>query len=381
LTVDLELAVKGLQKTRDPGLKQRLESWFEDVVRHLKNELNDVDVRVASGDPLAKCWPDFRKIERKCVDFFGECLAFSVGDMLRAPEAGLDGGLCAIADVMLADLSRKARVRWGRLTVVSEREYYQDLAQIIRLRYPATTAWDLTVAAHEFGHFVGPNYWTNEKPPLCPFRDYLKSALKKDPFPEMSENHIHEYFADLFAIWALGPAYACTCILGRFDPSVYPFAGSNTHPGDGHRAHAILWALEQMEAEDEADLKPSFAETTERLKAHWQACLAASNVSESVIPADERKLRDDRVTKLWEIITSHFKQVRYQGWGRAVILAGRGLEVEAEGLRSPELTSGDVLRDVLNAASHLRLTSEGNDASGAISGRALTLCRKLAGGG
>ena len=234
---------------RDPGLKLRLKPCFDELVRDLKNRLRDARHLRRGVDPLADCWQKFHQVDRECVDFFGECLAFSLGDILRAPETGLDGGLCAVADVLLDDLSHKSRIRWRRLTVVSEREYYQNLAQIIRLRYPATTAWDLPVAAHEFGHFAGPNYWTEDKPPRCPFRDYLSQALKTDP-SEQSTNHINEYFADLFAVWALGPAYGCTCILGRFNPSGYPFADGYTHPGDGHRAHAILWALKQMDAEN-----------------------------------------------------------------------------------------------------------------------------------
>ena len=181
---------------------------------------------------------------------------------------------------MLDDLAQKSGVRWRRLTVVSEREYYQDLAQIIRLRYPVTTIWDLPVAAHEFGHFAGPNYKTQDVPPRCPFEIYLTQALENDPLPEQSANHINEYFADLFAVWTLGPAYGCTCILGRFNPSADPFKGTYSHPGDGHRAHAILWALDQMDAENKKNLEPSFGTSIALLKDHWQTCLREANASE-----------------------------------------------------------------------------------------------------
>ena len=183
---------------------------------------------------------------------------------------------------------------------MSEREYHQDLAQIIRLRYPATTAWDLPIAAHEFGHFAGPNYRTEDEPPRYHFLECLaklKKVLRADEMPEQAENHIHEYFADLFAVWTLGPAYACTCILGRFDPSGYPFANPYTHPGDGHRAHAVLWALAQMDAENRETFKASFSDSIGRLEDHWQACLREANTSESVITAQERELRDDRIAR------------------------------------------------------------------------------------
>jgi len=385
LEADLESAVRGLEKTRDPGLKLRLKPCFDELVHDLRERLKDVGTRVAAGDSVASCWQKFHKVDGECVDFFGECLAFSLGDIVRAPEAGLDGGLCAVADVLLDELSRKSNVRWRRLTVVSEREYYQDLAQIIRLRYPATTVWDLPVAAHEFGHFAGPNYQTEDKPPRFPFGDYLskevEKAVKDGELPKQAENHIQEYFADLFAVWALGPAYGCTCILGRFDPSQDPFAGSYTHPGDGHRAHAVLWALEQMDAENKRSFKPSFNDSIVRLRDHWQACLAAANPLESVITKKERELRDRRIKELWAVVTTHFRPVRYDSWGRAANLAGRTMQVTTKNLLAAGSSKGDVLRDVLNAASRMRLTTEGEDAWRAISARALELCREVAAAG
>ncbi len=52
--------------------------------------------------------------------------------------------------------------------------------------------------------------------------------------------HVHELSADVFATYTLGPAYAFTCIVGRFDPSnaYYTWPGSPStpiHPRLGER--------------------------------------------------------------------------------------------------------------------------------------------------
>ena len=112
LQTDLESAVRDLAKTRNPGLKKRLKPCFDNLVRGLRTRLSDIGAGVANGDPLAACWQKFHKLDTECVEFFGECLAFSVGDALRAPEPRSTAG-CALSPISCSTTSPKSPASAG----------------------------------------------------------------------------------------------------------------------------------------------------------------------------------------------------------------------------------------------------------------------------
>src|SRR5262249_16861778 len=138
--------------------------------------------------------------------------------------------------------------------------------RIIRLRFPEWRIWDLPLAAHELGHVViGENLESEEKPEnadqriLTPFIQRQRASLvRQDPgFKQMSmkrrsgvqqaaqwaESRIHEFLADAFATYTMGPAYACSAILLRLHPLIDAKDG---RPSDAQRAHVILSMLKWM---------------------------------------------------------------------------------------------------------------------------------------
>ena len=184
------------------------------------------------GNPPARTqpswWETLAKVRSETALPMVECLAFALGPLVRGipwqGDRGLDNGFCDLADEMLRELGVRSPQNWSRRTVLSDSEFITDPAQIIRIRFPVTSIWDLPVAAHEFGHLLG----QGSRSPLQPRIEALAYGYQE-------RNWVHEHFADLFATYVLGPAFACTCLLTRFDPSMDPTVNSETHPSHGAR--------------------------------------------------------------------------------------------------------------------------------------------------
>lgn len=302
-----------------------------------------VQSEVERGKSLKDCWVDFRKIRQACVPLFEESLALVEGALVRG--AKLDNGLCQIADALLDELSTKADVAWGRFTILAEGEFFGEMAQIIRLRFPEVSIWNLPIAAHEFGHFVGPEL--KQPGPFgtfrYPFQEELKISAQESP---QSWSFLHEYFADLFATYTLGPAFACTCILLRFDPMT-AFQDTGKHPGYAKRFYMIRKTLEKMNI-------GSYLGIVNYLDNVWQQSLKAAEIGELLQPEMTQSL-DGLLEKLYDLVTTELAPIQYKDLPRAYRLSRLLLEErEATDIVEPEHT----LVDALNAAWICRIEVE-----------------------
>src|SRR5580698_440487 len=107
---------------------------------------------------------------------------------------------------MLAELAAAVTLRTPQLTTLAESEFYRRSSRVIRLRYPASTVWDLPVLAHEFAHSFGPLWLVQNAVDPHPRETFVRDA-------DLGSLRINdEYFCDLLATFLLGPAYACTCL-------------------------------------------------------------------------------------------------------------------------------------------------------------------------
>lgn len=365
LEQDLSEAKAALKMPQiDEALRSRVIALFEEQFTQQLQDLHELSELVEDNQPLQACWSSFQDTRRTCGPLFEECLALRAGALVRS--AGADNGLCQIADALLDDLSKRLDIPWGRFTILSEREFFGEMAQVIRLRFPEVSIWKLPIAAHEFGHFVGPQL---KKPAgagtyTYPFQDELRRAARQG-----SQNwfHLHEHFADLFAANALGIAFAGTCMLLRFNP-INAFTDTERHPGHAKRLYIIHRALQKMNL-------GAYQGFIDRLEEIWQQNVKAAGSRAQLEPQETLQL-DVLLDKLYEIAGSKLVLIQYKDFVHAYSLANSLLtDGEAAHIVKPEHT----LTDALNAAWMWRIEHEveDNDLLSEIGARVIKICHEI----
>ncbi len=312
-------------------LLQRVRLQFEARILETSDAL--AEARRMAADPaceLVEAWDVFRPARTQCEPLLAESLAVLEGALARS--ARLDDGLCDAVDQLVGEISRYALRNWTTFTILYEGELYSTLADVIRIRFPSAGIWDLPIAAHECGHFISRKVW--ERDSADSSRDAFQDFLIVNQAVPGSRlwRHLNEYFADVFATFAMGPAYPLSTLLLRFDPSK-PDAEQETHPSPAKRAHVIIETLEWM---DRKSVERPFAGLIEELRSQWkppdsQACVQL----------------DDYLDQLHPVVDRNFRLARYQTWTQASFLAGR--------LAEDSPAPGSSVRDMLNAAWLARL--------------------------
>lgn len=335
----------------DDDLRERVQNLFEKKITQQLHELSMVMIAAEENQPLTICWTRFRNSRKVCVPLFEECLALIEGALVRG--TGLDKGLCRIADTLLDDLSLRADIPWGRFTILAEKEFFGEMAQIIRLRFPEVSIWNLPITAHEFGHFIGPELKQAEIGGTFryPFQEELQKIKN-----QKGRAFLHEHFADLFATYTLGPAFACTCILLRFDP-IKAFEDTKEHPGHAKRFYVIRKTLEKM------NLGPYQGIVT-HLDRIWQQSLRAVGLREQLAQENALQL-DNKFDILYDLVITELATIQYKSVPRAYrlsrILSTTDAEteqiVQAASKQEPEHT----LVDILNAAWICRIEIDDRD--------------------
>jgi hypothetical protein len=355
LARELRQAKDNLRLPRDEVLRERMQDVLGGEIREHQQALKMVQDDVHKNRPLDMCWNTFGIVRKDCRDTLAECLTLTQGALAR--DAGLDQALCKVADFLLDGLDHLGPeyMKWGRFTILAEEEFFGSMAAVIRLRYPDLSIWNLPVVAHEFGHFVA---WRLEEPDEGKFKDYVQQF--QDVLPPVSQTQnvdghtrraqedrrrlfLHEYYADSFATYALGPAYAYTCLLLRFDPKA-AYTDGQEHPSYQKRAHAILQTLEEMNKVEGSEGR--YTGIIKNFRLCWEKSVEEARPPEQ--PATDRDLY--RLEKLVE--TLHHRlgtkiyRVRYCGWSQAARISGRLADQQQAHFPQP----GDKLRDVLNGA-------------------------------
>lgn len=273
----------------DNGSDRRLSLPVVPLQTELANIHGDLEAlseRVAGAADFRTAFEDLQALRDRAQNLFGECLALATAPVVRAQN--LDHGACATADRLLCEIGEVVGVHWSHFTILAESEFLGKSSQFVRLRYPATSIWQLPIAVHELGHFCGPNW------PASRHGDpYVACMAQTDLGPE---NYREEYFADLFAVYVLGIPYACACLLERFQPLQ---RDTSTHPADAKRAVWILKGLELLAKESRGESARIARGRAGQLRDVW-AAIAAYGVS--VSPEDAARLG----------------QIALQIWGRFV---------------------------------------------------------------
>jgi hypothetical protein len=304
----------------DPELVPRVRAFFDSEIEEcrgtLKELAGEIEKAETQKDLRAECLRLDELTRCTCLPLFRECLTLVEGALMRGC---FSRGLCKIADTLLHGLSgRIVGIHWNLFTILSHEEFIpmRDAPEIIRLRFPDVSVWDLPIAAHEFGHFVGfklEAVLAGEH--YHPFLDFIERRCNQDK--ERCSAHLHEYFADLFATYTLGPSYVFNCILLRFDP-LKAYEESDSHPCQAKRVYWLLKALDEL---DDAGT-PNYGAIISSLRNSWEKATRAARISDgSETPVGEKQIQqlDDWFEDMYPILDDRLRVVRYKtdDWYRA----------------------------------------------------------------
>jgi hypothetical protein len=356
----------------DPRLRKTVSIRFSQLFKQHHKRLKTMREQLVSGLALNSCWSALEGIEADITYLHREVLAFVEGVLIRS--ANIDHGLCDLADALLEDLSTRTEIPWSRLTILGETEFLSQTAEIIRLRFPDFSIWSLPIIAHEFGHLAAQELktrgmGTRKTFPVLDMIQRERTRIGDDP---MVEPFLHELFSDIFGVFVLGPAFACSAILLRFNP-YRSMQDTLTHPSAARRVHVILGALGRLNRAD-GDLLP-YEGIINVLRSTWADSLDAVGRSK---PLDEGTIAQLELwtDELYERLDDNTPPgVRYVGWSQAMQLVPslvRGSDDKLPGVMRVE--------DVLNAAWICRLQSWEEFASVGeeIGDRAFQLCKASA---
>jgi hypothetical protein len=278
-----------IKKTLDLGIikKAILMAKAVECIQNgpIKNA-RESDDKSKANEFMRDAWKEYTGMMQKdSPKIFYEYVDLLRGLAMR--NTGLDGGqICKLADELVEKCKMVDKVVWGSLTIPARQEAVSmTLARIIRLGFPEWTIWALPLTAHEFGHVVASE---NDK-----VREWIKKESDKylgisSIAKSLIEYHLQEYVADAFAIYAMGPAYACAAILLRFDP-VNAYTDSIEHPAHSKRTYLILNMLKEMQKHAPLDDPMPYRKIIENLEKEWNIALEQAGLME---------ISEDEVTEI-----------------------------------------------------------------------------------
>ncbi|MET4134359.1 hypothetical protein [Pseudarthrobacter sp. PvP090] len=313
----------------------------------------------------AELWKRMREHQADVDALASECLTLAAGAILR--DRGADGGLCAVADHLLAEVTDGLPVDWRALSVPGSEDRTSYRTGVIGLRCSARGFWSLPVALHEMGHVIAQTLDTSGagQPSHNPVRAVLVEGG--------SSRQREELFADFFATCAIGPAYGAALVLSRFDPKdarteiVFEDGRSSTatHPSVDKRIHLVLETLRRMD-ERAGRFQHPYRTETEALRSAWFWQASSVGVTVEVDRASVIRL-DALVSRFWKIGIGPLKPALH---GKPI---GDSLErYFLEGTPMPPAST--TVRDVIGTAWRLRL--EGSEPA-SLEKKALALIKRV----
>jgi hypothetical protein len=350
-------ALRTLGDAAGSALLKRVRGLFENAILAHRAKCQSLRQRIEGGASVEAGWSELAAIELETSDLLRECLAFMEGALVR--HGGFDGGMCALADSMLDDLSSKSDLGWQRFTLVAAGEFYSTVSGIVRLRFTDTDIWNLPVSVHEFGHFAA----------AAPrFGDFEAMTAREKAVDLRYESHLRELFSDVLATYALGPSFAMACALLRFNPAT---GESKTHPSSAQRVWCMLQTLAKM---DETEGDAMFAPIAARIGQNWSAALKAGGQSETLSDAELKRLRP-WFFELYDLVNAHAPALRYR-----TILRAQEMHSALRQGQTPALRDDDGIPDILNAAWIYRLNMGSFNAFelDQIGSGALEMCESIA---
>jgi hypothetical protein len=233
-----------------------------------------------------------------------------------------------LADALIEELARSCGLRDVPPISPNLDELFSEFSQIIRLRFPPSGIWDVPVIAHEFGHYVayrltGPAEASVRRPQsfdeyvnrfLAGMADKSKKEGKELDTAEQEKwkSWLYEFFADMFATYALGPSFAASTLLLRFGIARSYSDNDSTHPSSGERAAAILETLRLMDQ----DAPDQFGKPRAWLTAQWNGLIrSAGESSDFEWDTDSRSMHAKGIARtLYPELRKLAPNALYVGW-------------------------------------------------------------------
>jgi hypothetical protein len=334
----LRRRLEGLESVlglKSPDALDDTQKAFANRILERRAELKQAEA--PGSDDLV--WHAWAEEERACKPLFAEALAWLQANSRRALEPT---GPAMLAHVLVRDLNVHCQLGVKPTIAPDVDDLFNDFVGIIRIRFPPGEVWNVPIVAHEFGHLASFSLKGSTQPgaPAAQnaFYEFQSARLsdKKD-WTEQQRNdevyRLNEFFADIFATYTLGPAFAMSALLYRFDVAQAYDKGDPRHPSYAERAAAILEAMAKLSLDDTGLMR-----VTEWLSNRWNGLLAFAESKTDI--EDAKVIGADLLDSMVEIAPDG----RYRGWPKAIkpLLA---TFMEAKKVESP-LSS----RDLLNAA-------------------------------
>lgn len=345
-----------LKKRIGDDLARRLSAHAE-ALRQRRNKI------AASGNAGKNVWSEVKS--STSASLLDECLLY----LQAARSRSIDGvgDLCEITDVLFEEIAGKAKnLPWESFSVFAAGDSFDVLKQIVRVRFPLSGVWDIPVAVHEFGHFLAGQlrHQAADGSSYLAFQEHKRSFVAPQTAEQTGPDGqpanpaaqspasgidwrawLDEIFADVFATFAAGPAFACSSLLFRFDPSSAQ-EKSDTHPPFCMRAHVILGTLRRCN--NEGPQKGNLGPIIEILASSWSsACKAAGRLAE--IAEVDRVWIDGQISNLYDMLKADAGGLRFGQWQDAQEKSSWLVKIPQE---TPEFT----LLELLNAAWFARLS-------------------------
>jgi hypothetical protein len=271
---------------------------------------------IKDARPSPGTWHSLASWEESDGILFREALAYLHA---KGPLAHRDSGAAPLAGGLIAELCDKLSLGEPPVIAPDADDSFNDFVQIIRLRYPSAGIWDVPVVAHELGHFAAYRLtsWGDGLQRSQKVREFIceylaDNGIEKENAQKRWRHWLNEFFADAFATYCVGPCYAASCLLLRFNVAQACSNENETHPSSAARAAAILEILSEMNRSVANPFRaPPYTIVIERLRLRWSELLASADGDCKIewVPA--------MAHKLYQVVRAVAVNARYDNWSYA----------------------------------------------------------------
>jgi hypothetical protein len=315
-------------KALAPELHVGVAPRFEQTLTAQERRLTDSMADLGSDPGIARGWTDTRLAREKLGPVLRDIHAFAQGAAAR--QDGMDRGLLRLADALLNELGGASEYK-ARITVLADREFYGELAEMIRLRFPDTALWVLPVVGHEFAHFLARNLR------IAGTDTFPLDAIVRRGGNEAERFRLEELIGDMFATYALGPAYGLMCLVLRFDVEERTLP---THPSNSVRIEAILRTLQRAPS---TKYGHPYRTSMKILRNKWHELRGSDRIATTENETADLSLLDTHFQSITQAFEDAIPQARYDTFRKAESLVPTLEDGSWQGLHNPNAAITDIL--------------------------------------